>query len=411
MASSGSRMLTAGVADDVQPNGRASSLIRMWRELEAEAGAGLASNHCAESAADAVASDGSGWVDGLGDWTSDAMTTASSEPASSFPYFPFNEIDQSRVGDNDNKAGMLRGAGEGSWVLSPRRLRGRGETQSFKARMEHERRRELVVLADRLSVSRFAHRGRLQSMLKLRSLERQTAVLDRMRCFPSRMDSDRPYNQSTISYLRNPLVEVQSPTGNGEISTNTSNAANVLFHAECSGSPCSTEQFDGSWAGRCSSQSISWHSDEDSNSRRGWRVARRHDSSENFTDNVEIRELLDRRRVSTSLTSDFSDKMNKLISSFIQRRQRAGNCFYKDLAEHQNLEQVDSVSSSLEREAVHELRSEMARIRNEIRELRQMVESCMEWQGRLERTIEQDISGWRTILLIVSYKCLTCFCT
>lgn len=155
-------MLTAGVADDVQPNGRASSLIRMWRELEAEAGAGLASNHCAESAADAVASDGSGWVDGLGDWTSDAMTTASSEPASSFPYFPFNEIDQSRVGDNDNKAGMLRGAGEGSWVLSPRRLRGRGETQSFKARMEHERRRELVVLADRLSVSRFAHRGRLQ---------------------------------------------------------------------------------------------------------------------------------------------------------------------------------------------------------------------------------------------------------
>lgn len=89
-------------------------------------------------------------------------------------------------------------------------------------------------------------------------------------------------------------MEVQSPTGNGEISTNTSNAANVLFHAECSGSPCSTEQFDGSWDGRCSSQSISWHSDEDSNSRRGWRVARRHDSSENFTDNVEIRELLDR---------------------------------------------------------------------------------------------------------------------
>lgn len=165
-------MLTAGVADDVRPNGRASSLIRMWRELEAEAGAGLASNRCAETAADAVASDGSGCLDGSGDWTSDAMTTVSSEPASSFPSPSSNEIDQSLVGDitrtpstccayqgfvataapmnNENKAGRIR-AGESSWVLSPRRLR-----------MEQERRRELAALAYRRSVSRFAHRGRLQ---------------------------------------------------------------------------------------------------------------------------------------------------------------------------------------------------------------------------------------------------------
>lgn len=61
---------------------------------------------------------------------------------------------------------------------------------------------------------------------------------------------------------------------------------------------------------------------------------------------------------------------------------------------------------------MHELRSEMARIHEEIQELRQMVESCMEWQGRLEQSIKQEIldavhqSGWRTILLIVSYNCL-----
>lgn len=108
---------------------------------------------------------------------------------------------------------------------------------------------------------------------------------------------------------------------------NTSRAADVLFpfDTECSGSACSAEKFDGSWADRCSSasnncrrsppasssQSIGQHSegaDEeieepypqqnvcgrvggDSNSRRGWRVARR---QENFTDNAEIRELLDR---------------------------------------------------------------------------------------------------------------------
>lgn len=171
-------MLTTGVADDMRLNGRASSLIRMWREMEADSGAGIASNHCAETAADAVTSDGSGCLDGLGDWTSDAMTTASSDPASSFHSPSSNEIDQNRMGDitrtpstccgsqgfmataapmnNENKAGRLR-AGEGSWGL-----RGRGETQSFTARMEQERWRELAALAYRRSVSRFAHRGRLQ---------------------------------------------------------------------------------------------------------------------------------------------------------------------------------------------------------------------------------------------------------
>lgn len=100
---------------------------------------------------------------------------------------------------------------------------------------------------------------------------------------------------------------------------NRSRAEDVVFpfDTECSGSACSTEQLDGSWAGRSlwasnncrrsppasSSQSIEEPYPQqnvcgrvggESNSRRGWRVTRRHDSFENFSDNVEIRDLLDR---------------------------------------------------------------------------------------------------------------------
>ncbi|KAG1347433.1 hypothetical protein COCNU_06G012620 [Cocos nucifera] len=170
------------------------------------------------------------------------------------------------------------------------------------------------------------------------------------------------------------------------------------------------------------------------NSWRGWGVSRQAaycDFVRNFSDNEEIHDLLERRRVSTSLASDFCDKMNRLILSFLQRQghQSFDDNFAEDYEEQtlwrqndefQNADQVASASSSLipvpyqtlnhpeswqhttfrhhsfqnfpELEPIHELRSDIAKIHCEISELRKLVESCMEWQANLQHSIKQEVS-------------------
>lgn len=44
-----------------------------------------------------------------------------------------------------------------------------------------------------------------------------------------------------------------------------------------------------------------------------------------------------------------------------------------------------------DKEALNDFRSEMAQIHQEISELKLMVENCMEWQGKLQQSIKQDI--------------------
>ncbi|XP_074564339.1 uncharacterized protein LOC141820878 [Curcuma longa] len=578
---------TAG--GDLRPNVRASSLIQMWRELEAEAEAeaggtpkhreafGGAGGNAEDACSGGNNSDGSDELNALGGWSSDMMSMASAEPANSASASPFHESERSRVGsivrmltssygtgggfvaplNNENnrsarespaadKAERLRGRVSGSSVLmNSRRLRGRGEMESFVARMEQERRRELVALADHHHVSCFAYRGRLQSMLKLRSFRRHVAIQDQMRVQSRRLELDQMQNGSTISVIRErfnnhrrqrsgskrsfmessssvhiefpamteateyPIsVDVQFPI-NAE---GSDTRIHVQFPMDAEGSVhasstnqfiCNKHQFEevnsprdstsipmeastpipknnepqeerhninGSWDERnlwvdnldwqrppdslpsngweneAAAQSEAavedmetsprqnlgnWIGDQCSDSWKGWSIRKPqcNDLFEHFSDNVEIRDLLERKRVSTSLASDFCHKMNQLILSFVQRRDQY--FFYENFAEtnmdhpfwqqsvvYQSAKPVESISSSMvplhyynlqnsenwpnasftrqssqnvDKETLNDFRSEMAQIHAEIGELKLMVENCMEWQDKLRQLIKQDI--------------------
>ncbi|WOL07691.1 hypothetical protein Cni_G16438 [Canna indica] len=537
--SSGAAVASSG-ARDVRSNVRASSLIQMWRELEAEAGltpkhrtaSGLSnSGSFSVDEPSGANSDGFDESDAFVDWNSETMTmtTTTASPAHSTSS-SMNENEKSRVGSivrmlssgNDHEASNTVAADRwrraGLSVMNPQlRLRGRGEMESFVGRTEQERRRELVAIADQQHVSRFAYRGRLQSMLKLRSLRRQVDVKEQMLTPTRRLELDKLHNKSTISFIRerfdqrghqyssssrNPTVEssrnvqIQFPA-----TTEPSNYTNIT--EENSNYPCPTNHFtpvsnryqeitssihtqpepdsprlasedlregshnstDGSWdesnlwvsnmdwqRPADSLPSIEWNTEvvaeeidsfpqqnvsswdgEGSSSWRRWAVRRRPDCDdffESFSNNVEIRELHQRRRVSTSLASDFCDKMNQLILSIIQ--QRAHQSFDENFEEnngdspfweqgYHNGEQGESVSSSLvplqyyhtqhhpeswqshapfssqpsqntiNMEVMQELKSDVAQIHGELNELRLMIESCMDWQTKLRESIKQDI--------------------
>ncbi|GLU08584.1 hypothetical protein SLE2022_254900 [Rubroshorea leprosula] len=61
-------------------------------------------------------------------------------------------------------------------VLCSPRLRGRQAFHDFLMHMERERQKELESLAERQAVSKFPQRGRIQSMLRLRCLQRGLAI-------------------------------------------------------------------------------------------------------------------------------------------------------------------------------------------------------------------------------------------
>ncbi|XP_010926869.1 uncharacterized protein [Elaeis guineensis] len=533
---------------DLPPNVRASSLIQMWRELEAEAGITPTnrttsgnSNSAFTSAAAAMAEEPSGGSDvcddseAFGDWDSDiTITTAHSS---------MSESERGRVGSIVkmlSSANATRSSAAAAWIEdveplsreSPgvsdhgdsqnqslrstgaglRRMRGRREMEDWLAKLEQGRRNELSAVAERQPVSRFLHRGRLQSMLRLRALRREVAVQDQLRTASTTLELDRLQSASIISFLRQrfnnrgqddvsgvPVVESSSCVHNqfpidtqgseyphsADQCTGDSNRYEVVIsprdlenlppelNSPHSGSDDLQEgshTLDGSWDDRSLWVSnLDWQRLVDSspshesqgdiiteevesyahqnirssdpmwitgplNSWREWGVSRQatyHDLGGNFSDNEEIRDLLERRRVSTSLASDFCDKMNRLILSFLQRQAQQSfddnyvedyeeQTFWRQSDEFQNADQVASSSSSLipmpyqtqhhldrwqhtsfrhhssqnflEMETMNDLRSDMAQIHHEINELRKLVENCMEWQANLQHSIKQEVS-------------------
>ncbi|CAA7040555.1 unnamed protein product [Microthlaspi erraticum] len=71
------------------------------------------------------------------------------------------------------------------------RLRGRQALSDFLTHLERDRHRELESLLKRNAVSRFTQRGRLQSMLRLRSLKRGLAIQERHRSSAKTPDLNR----------------------------------------------------------------------------------------------------------------------------------------------------------------------------------------------------------------------------
>ncbi|GMN27589.1 hypothetical protein TIFTF001_050475 [Ficus carica] len=88
-------------------------------------------------------------------------------------------------------------------IFSPR-IRGRQAFADLLMQMEKERHGELNVLIERKAVSRFAQKGRIQSMLRLRLLQRGTPIQDpqRPRFAAASHQVERLPQGSTIMHLR-----------------------------------------------------------------------------------------------------------------------------------------------------------------------------------------------------------------
>ncbi|XP_020096043.1 uncharacterized protein LOC109715454 [Ananas comosus] len=546
---------------DTACNVRASSLIQMWRELEAEAGlaptpraaaaaggtSAVSSGHSAAADEPSLNSDAcDGSEASSGDWEPAAVHCSSAEADRSsgscsgscsgggrvgciVKMLTEGKKGQSPVARSEEGEGSTRrnsaSADAGESVRSTassgtalRPVRGRRDLEELVARMERERRRELAELAERQAVSRFAFRGRLQSMLRLRFLRRDVAarneiwtpipsttqkperkqggaILSIRQRFDLRVQhqetSEAPIEQSSSSSA---LVEfptdsegsdsspssVQRTADNNQYQEDSSSSSqderestSPGLHSASSASDDLREEChspDGSWDERSLwVNSLDWQQSMDSitphswqgeavtealessqhsghndrpwlcdspNSWRALEVSRQqmfHNLFENLSDNIEIRELLERRRVSTSLASDFCGKMNQLILSFLHRQGQqqyhdSNNFtdyyeeqpFWRSNDELQNNDLVASASSSLvplsyqtfsnpnsqrhasltphvpqnllETEAMQDMRSDMAQIHQEIGELRKLVENCLEWQASLQQSIKQEVS-------------------
>ncbi|GLJ39203.1 hypothetical protein SUGI_0799440 [Cryptomeria japonica] len=153
--------------------------------------------------------------------------------------------------------------------------------------------------------------------------------------------------------------------------------------------------------------------------------------------NMELRELLSRRSVSTVLASEFRERMDQLILSYLQNQGRPpiawdlqeqeqepeeqedvgqnespfdirdGPVFISppppppppphQLWRHEIRRQSRSRSSlqhpEMEWEAINDLRSEIARLQQGMSDLQHMVETCMDMQLELQRSVRQEVSA------------------
>ncbi|CAD5314136.1 unnamed protein product [Arabidopsis thaliana] len=85
--------------------------------------------------------------------------------------------------------------------FSPK-IRGRQAFTDFLMQMERDRHRELDSLLERNAVSRFTQRGRLQSMLRLRNLNRCLVIQDRNRSNAKTTGLNRIESGSAVLHLR-----------------------------------------------------------------------------------------------------------------------------------------------------------------------------------------------------------------
>lgn len=88
-------------------------------------------------------------------------------------------------------------------VLNSPRIRGRQAFADLLMQMERDRHRELDSLSERRAVSQFSHKGRIQSLLKLRFLQRGMVDRSQQRLISGAFGGNSsPHNSSAIMHLR-----------------------------------------------------------------------------------------------------------------------------------------------------------------------------------------------------------------
>lgn len=213
-----------------------------------------------------------------------------------------------------------------------------------------------------------------------------------------------------------------------------------------------SEHASGEWQGG-PSQDIDWQESSSQDLVRDWQdhsavvsnawqdlpTARRISDFHSLEDateySMEIRELLSRRSVSTILASEFRERMDQLILSYIQNRGHPPVAW--DMQE-QHPDEQDEVDQNegpinitdrpqfiipppppppppphqlwqremqrplrprslqhpeLEWEAINELRNDMSRLQQGMSDMQRMLETCMEMQLELQRSVRQEVSA------------------
>ncbi|KAL1205289.1 putative E3 ubiquitin-protein ligase LUL3 [Cardamine amara subsp. amara] len=115
-------------------------------------------------------------------------------------------------------------------ACSPR-IRGRQAFADLLVQMIRDREKELAVVLDRHSVSKFTHRGRIQSTLRIRCYERCIAIQDRHRCKPSSAGSDlnrSPRGSGVMHLLREKYQENSENIDTGASSSTVSSRGRIL---------------------------------------------------------------------------------------------------------------------------------------------------------------------------------------
>ncbi|ESQ51262.1 hypothetical protein EUTSA_v10016236mg [Eutrema salsugineum] len=130
-------------------------------------------------------------------------------------------------------------------------------------------------------------------------------------------------------------------------------------------------------------------------------------------ENMELRELSSRRRVSNLLQSGFRENLDQLIQSYMDRRSRNP----VEWEEHESFPDTalqvipvqpfwdhDRSSSNwpahdmhqrvgMDWDSINDLRVDMGRIQQRMDNLQRMLEACMEMQLELQRSIRQEVSA------------------
>uniref|UniRef100_A0A8R7TG85 Uncharacterized protein n=1 Tax=Triticum urartu TaxID=4572 RepID=A0A8R7TG85_TRIUA len=174
--SDASSTTTAG--PDLPPSGpRASSLIQRWREIEAVGPVTPRASGDVTSESDGSPRGRVGCIvkklSGAASLPEEDLEAANNELALSQSAPPSPTQLRNAV---ESLAVHIKGTRPPKLVV--RTVRGRRAVEELVARMAHRRRRELAALAERHAVSRFGHKGRIQSMLRLKLLRHGDAIND-----------------------------------------------------------------------------------------------------------------------------------------------------------------------------------------------------------------------------------------
>ncbi|EFJ35562.1 hypothetical protein SELMODRAFT_405044 [Selaginella moellendorffii] len=262
-------------------------------------------------------------------------------------------------------------------------------------RTERERQQELEGLSENRVVSRFPHRGRLQSLLRGRFLANG-----------GRHEEEERHISSAARELGQ-LRQRRAVSGLREGFRSRLESVVRVQATNLEDSPETSDEHD-----------------------RTWTAARRMNELEEATAyNVELRELLGRRSVTNVLASEFRERLDQLIRSFIHRQvpwpvenNNAAAQPQNDVAPEAQTERPEQrptipppppplpIQRLWQQEFVHgqwprpsssymvwdnasQLRADISYLQQGLGDLQRMVETIVDMQMELQRSIRQEVAG------------------